>query len=492
MINNNLEGLIDCAQWHALYQKHATVKVVSKKIKYPIFSQNILEFIASYFKPTNAIHLALACGDATRFIDVLQLIQYASEYSWCIDIYILPELEKQWQTFIQDAEVVYPVVFSSDIPLEKNYFCILDCIAPLDTGSLGDAHQALMQVVEAHPSMTISLDLPSGLNPNTGARRSALVVHAQLTLCRYAYFQGLYTGVAQEYIGTCAILTPEWPLVLDFRHYLITTDYLKAIWPTRVAYASKSSYKRVKVIAGQKSMFGASILAGYAALIMGAGWVEVLYQEGLTPPHGQLPEIIWQPIANTSDVLNYIEEGDILVVGPGLGFEKWADDIWALVKTLTNTMVVDASALKHLAKEPCKRDNWVLTPHPGEAAALLGWSVEDVQFDRFKAIQALQKKFGCTCVLKGSGSLIAHEASMDFLCADGNPGMATPGMGDVLSGLIAGCLAQIPDALQATLLAVSLHARAGDRVMQKHPAMIVRPIKLIQELQNHMQDVLCK
>lgn len=492
MISNNLEGLIDCTQWHALYQKHATVKIASKKSKSSIFSQNILEFISRYFKPTTAIHLALACGDETRFLDVLQLIQYACEYSWDIDIFILPELATEWKKFMQHAEVVFPVKFSSDIPLKNPYFCILDCIAPLNESSLSEAHQVLMRAVELHPSMTIALDLPSGLNPNTGARRSPLVIHAQLTLCRYAYFQGLYTGVAQEYIGACAILTPEWPLVLDFKHYLLTTDYLQAIWPARAAYASKASFKRVKVIAGQKSMFGASILAGYAAFIMGAGWVEVLFQEGLTPPYGQFPEIIWQPIAKASEILNHIEERDIVVVGPGLGSEKWADHIWALVKTLTNTMVVDASALKYLAKEPYKRDNWVLTPHPGEAAALLGRSVEDVQFDRFKAIQALQKKFGGTCVLKGSGSLIAHDAQIDFLSADGNPGMATPGMGDVLSGLIAGCLAQMPDPLQATLLAVGLHARAGDRVMQKNPAMIVRPIKLLQELQNHMQDVLCK
>lgn len=492
MINHYLEGLINCAQWHALQKKHATVQIVAKKIKPPIFSQNILEFLASYFKPTDAIHLAVACGDEARFLDVLQLIQYASQKSWMLDVYILPTLAEQWKKFIQNEEMVFPIFFTYDIPLEKAYFCIFDIIAPLEVSSLGKDHQLMIAAVEMHPSIKIALDMPSGLNPDTGAMRSSNVVHADITLCRFAYFQGLYTGVAQAYSQSSAILTPEWPLVLDFHYYLLTREYLTSIWPARLAYASKASFKRVKVIAGQKSMFGASILAGYAALVMGAGWVEVLYQEGLIPPYGQIPEIIWQPIVKAEEILNHIQADDILVVGPGLGSEQWGDTLWSLVKNLPNTMVVDAGALKYLAKDVLKRENWVITPHPGEAANLLGWTVEQVQSDRFQAIHSLQDKFQATCVLKGAGSLVTQDAQHVILSADGNPGMATPGMGDVLSGLIAGCLAQIDDLGQATLLAVGLHAWAGDRVMKRHPAMIVRPMKLIQELQNHMQDVLCK
>lgn len=492
MITNNLEGLIDCSQWHILHQKHATVEVASKKTKHQVFSQNVLEFIASYYKPTQSIHLAVACGDEARFLDILQLIQYASQWSWVIDVYVLSKLAKPWQKWFEKEEIVFPVVFSDEIPSHQNYFCILDCVAPLDLGPLSHEHQNLMQSMEVHPSMKIALDLPSGINPNTGGARGPVVVHAQICLCRYAYFQGLYTGVGQEYVGASAILTPSWPVVMNFHYYLLTPDYLMSLWPQRKAYASKSSFGRVKVIAGQKSMFGASILAAYAALVMGAGWVEVLYQEGLVPPYGQIPEVLWQPIAKYSDISLHIQATDIVIVGPGLGFDQWADDIWSLVKKLPNTMVVDASALKYLAANPFKRNNWVITPHPGEAATLLGWSVEAVQIDRFKAIKTLQNKFGCTCVLKGSGSLITTDGQTVFLCADGNPGMATPGMGDVLSGLIAGSLAQIPNLQTATLFAVGLHARAGDRVMQRHPTMIVRPMKLIQELQNHMQDVLCK
>jgi NAD(P)H-hydrate epimerase len=133
-------------------------------------------------------------------------------------------------------------------------------------------------------------------------------------------------------------------------------------------------------------------------------------------------------------------------------------------------MAVDADALNLLAIEPVQRDNWILTPHPGEAARLLNKTSKDIQADRFAAVKALQQQFGGVVVLKGAGSLVAAAGSPLALCDAGNPGMASGGMGDVLTGAIAGLLAQRQtlktDPAQALAVAarlgVSVHARAAD------------------------------
>jgi NAD(P)H-hydrate epimerase len=125
-------------------------------------------------------------------------------------------------------------------------------------------------------------------------------------------------------------------------------------------------------------------------------------------------------------------------------------------------MVVDADALALLAAKPSRRDDWVLTPHPGEAARMLGVSVDEIQEDRFSAITELQKKYGGVVVLKGSGTLIINTESKIALCSAGNPGMATGGMGDLLTGIIAGLLAQGVSLDESARLGVCLHARAGD------------------------------
>ncbi len=490
MTHKNLDGLIDLSLWHVLQKKHASSSLVSKKSPHQIFSRKVLEFIQQLFEPPPPTRLAVCCGDEARFPEVFALIQHGVAFEWDLDIYVLPSLEKKWLAFIKSLSCVLSIHFSSQLLEEKNYFCVIDCIAPIDESSLDDEYLQMIASVNSKTNLIIALDIPSGLNPNTGYHRQVEVVDANITLCRYAYFQGLYTGVAREYVGAPAILMPEWPMVLDFTSYLLTEEYISSIWPQRQAFAYKGAFKRVKVLAGQKSMFGASVLAAYAALVMGAGWVEVYYQDGIAPPYGELPEIIWHPVSALEEIKQGIEPDDIIIVGPGLGFGDWGQKIWSWVKDLPNTMVVDASALNYLAKENLKRDNWVITPHPGEAAELLGQTPQDIQKNRFNAIQTLQEKYHATVILKGSGTLVLGKKSPILICPLGNAGMATPGMGDVLTGLVAGCLAQMENSFEAASLAVWLHASAGDQVIEQNPAMIVRPKRLIKELQNHMQDFL--
>jgi NAD(P)H-hydrate epimerase len=193
---------------------------------------------------------------------------------------------------------------------------------------------------------------------------------------------------------------------------------------------------------------------------------------------------MWYSQKQDASMLKQIQPEDIVVFGPGLGEDAWAKFVWRMMCSIDNRMVVDASALKFLAQQPSTRPRWILTPHPGEAAILLNTNVAKIQADRFSAIQQLKNLYGAICILKGSGTLVIDDKSHIQVCPQGNPGMASPGMGDVLAGLVAGAWAQGLEPSQAAINAVSLHALCGDAVAQQalnHVALASQVIDYIQK-----------
>jgi NAD(P)H-hydrate epimerase len=167
-------------------------------------------------------------------------------------------------------------------------------------------------------------------------------------------------------------------------------------------------------------------------------------------------------VADVSELSPLLEVANVIAFGPGLGQSDWA---MALFEHLSGDMrpaVWDADALNLLAQQRGTAVNRIITPHPGEAARLLATTIDEVQSDRQAALAALAKQYGGTPVLKGAGSLISSDTGIPWLCTAGNPGMAAPGMGDVLTGIIAALLAQGLAMPQAAATGVELHARAGD------------------------------
>jgi len=153
-----------------------------------------------------------------------------------------------------------------------------------------------------------------------------------------------------------------------------------------------------------------------------------------------------------------------IAIGPGLGRDDWGRMLLEMALAAGRPLVVDADALNLLAEAPVFRDDWVLTPHPGEAARLLDSCVAEIQADRFAAVEQLQRRYGGVAVLKGAGTLVASGGDRrPAVCSDGNPGMASGGMGDVLTGVVAGWLAQGQPLAAAAELAVTLHAAAADK-----------------------------
>jgi NAD(P)H-hydrate epimerase len=158
-----------------------------------------------------------------------------------------------------------------------------------------------------------------------------------------------------------------------------------------------------------------------------------------------------------------VERADVVAIGPGLGQSDWARQALETVLRRRGLRVVDADALNLIAKHgAAAREDWILTPHPGEAARLLSTGTSEVQNDRLAALERLVTRYGGTVILKGAGTLVGARGHIPGLCERGNPGMATAGMGDVLTGAIAGVLAQCPDPWLATRVAVLVHAMSGD------------------------------
>ena len=211
-------------------------------------------------------------------------------------------------------------------------------------------------------------------------------------------------------------------------------------------------------------MPGAMRLAGEACLRVGAGLVTVaVAPENVAAIAAGRPELICLSLADMSVLEEAVSRADVLAVGPGMGRTPWAVAALDIVLRADKPVVVDADALNLIAEGKARaRDSWILTPHPGEAGRLLGVHTDEIQKDRLTALDRLTGRYGGTVVLKGAGTLVGSRNRTPALCERGNPGMASAGMGDVLTGTIAGILAQCQDSWLSAKVGVLVHAMAGD------------------------------
>jgi NAD(P)H-hydrate epimerase len=231
-------------------------------------------------------------------------------------------------------------------------------------------------------------------------------------------------------------------------------------------------------------MPGAAILCGEAALRSGAGRVSV----ATDPDHvmtlvNERPELMARGIESSADLADALQRSDVIAVGPGLGQTDWAKDLMNAVDAFTGLAVWDADALNWLAAHPAQTEQRIITPHPGEAATLLGTTTSEIQADRRAAVTALQHRYGGVVVLKGAGTLVKGADSLIRVSSSGNPGMASPGMGDVLAGIIAALLAQGLGLLDAATAGVELHAQVGDLAARKGERGLLAS-DLLQELRS--------
>lgn len=359
--------------------------------------------------------------------------------------------------------------FEADQPLPD---CELIVDALLGTGLQREVTGLFKQAIEqinTHSANVLAMDIPSGLQADTG-QVCGIAVVADLTVTFIAMKQGLLTGQARQYTGKlqlAELAIPDEVLaqVPTAQHIISQADVKTALKP-RLRHAHKGHHGHSLLIGGTAGMSGAIQLAGTAALRCGSGLVSIATH----PAHAawlnlHRPELMVhaiEPADPAQQLRSLLNKKTALGIGPGLGKDAWAQQLLLLALDAGLPMVIDADALNLLAGMNRRQDNWILTPHPAEAARLLACSTADIEADRVTAARTLQQRFGGVCVLKGAGTLITSEQGVAF-CTSGNPGMASGGMGDVLTGIITALLAQGLDNMTAAQIGVQIHADAADQ-----------------------------
>lgn len=353
----------------------------------------------------------------------------------------------------------------------------------------GDYVLAIHQINRsARPVMAI--DIPSGLCSDSGAILGQ-AVRADMTVTFIGLKQGLFT---HEAVACCGEIIFDGLRVPDDVYEQIpvsgfrtTADDLARLLPPRSPISHKGSFGHLLVVGGDRGMGGAVMMAAQAAGRTGAGLISVATRpEHVAALLTRYPEAMAHGIDNGAALEPLLKRADVVVIGPGLGRGAWGEQLLQQVLAAEKPLVLDADALNLLQqKEYFGRldgQKWIITPHPGEAARLLQCSVESVQKNRFAAVEQLQAIFAGTAVLKGPGTVSCDGDAM-HLCSAGNPGMASGGMGDVLSGIVGAMLAQGLAPIDAARLGVYVHSVAADRCAAEKGCRGLQATDLLAQLQ---------
>jgi NAD(P)H-hydrate epimerase len=316
----------------------------------------------------------------------------------------------------------------------------------------------------------VAVDVPSGLHADSGAVLG-VAASARLTVTVIGRKVGCYLGDGPGHVGHVVFDDLDVPAQAyegtDPAAQLLAEDDVVQALPSRRRVAHKGEHGHVLVVGGGPGMPGAVRLAGEAALRAGAGLVTVAVHPENVGVVATRPELMCVAARGAGDLAAALSRATVVAIGPGLGQGDWARSLLEAVIACGRPLVVDADALNLLAATPRSLDHWVLTPHPGEAARLLGVTTNAVQADRLWAARELQSRYGGTTVLKGAGSIVHGAGGAPRICDRGNPGMAVGGMGDVLTGVIAGIAAQCGSLERAARAGVFVHAQAGDLAARK-------------------------
>ena len=353
-------------------------------------------------------------------------------------------------------------------------------------GELREPYATAVARVNASGLPCLALDIPSGLCADTG-RLWGAAVRADLTVTFIALKLGLFTGAGPDQVGELCFTDLQADAALcaaaPAMAQRLTAGNLQRL-PARPRTTHKGRCGRLLVVGGERGYGGAALLAAQSGLRGGAGMVSLATrEEHVAAALARCPELMVRGLLSSGQLLALLPGHDVLVVGPGLGQGAWGRSLLTAAAQFEGAQVWDADALNLLAAGRVQiRAGAVLTPHPGEAARLLGCSLVEVQDDRPAAALRLAQRYQAVVVLKGAGSLVTDGHTL-CLCEHGHPAMAGPGLGDVLAGLIGALLAQGLAALPASELAVWLHARAGERLGQAGRGLLASElVGVIREL----------
>lgn len=420
----------------------------------------------------NVSRLVFFCGGGNNGGDGYIVAKLALEAGFKTEVFSLPSVSR----LTGDAKLAYEDYITANGEIKEfkeksleNCDLIIDAL--LGTGldrNVGGRYEHVINSINCAGMPVLSIDIPSGIHADTGFPMGT-AVRAHRTVTFIGLKQGLVTGQGPEYCGqlhfsSLGVPDKVWKSQKPSAE-LITFD--RAKFASRRKDSHKGNFGHVLVIGGDKGYTGAVRLAAEAACRVGAGLVSVATRDDHAAMINLMrSEVMCRGAENEEDLQPLLKRATVIAIGPGLGQNLWGEQMLNIAYNQALPLIIDADGLNLLGIQPRYRDNWILTPHPGEAARLLNTTVTEIEKDRFAAAKNIQQQFGGICVLKGPGTIVYESGIMPAVCNKGNPGMATGGMGDVLTGVIAGLLAQGLSMGDAARLGTYIHSAAADEAAE--------------------------
>ena len=409
-------------------------------------------------------------------------------------------------------------ILTAEHSLQHSVFVVDALLGTGLTGPVRPEYHRVISAVNMQDCTVLSVDLPSGLCADTGNILGACI-KADMTVTFIGRKLGLLTNDGPEMAGKLDVADLSVPAAvfdaIESSVGMLNYEQQVRKLPVRNRNGHKNHHGHVLVVGGDQGMAGAAAMAAEAAIYSGAGLVSVAtHPSSVSSLVARRPEIMVKGVTTTDELKEMLSRATVVVVGPGLGVESlgveslgveslgveslgvesldsersWGSKSFNSVLEFELPMVIDADGLNRLSRLPAlsaRRDNWVLTPHPGEARSLLG---KNVQVNRLASVKQLQEKYGGVCLLKGVGTLIATHHNV-CLCPYGNPGMSAAGMGDVLSGVIGGLVAQGLNIEDATCLGAVVHSLAADNIVAKQGERGLLATQLLPEIRSLLNGI---
>lgn len=418
----------------------------------------------------DARRLRVACGSGNNGGDGFVLARLALQAGLDVQV-VLPESTRPRTPLAMRAAAAYAAAGGTEThdpaALDQGEV-LVDALLGIGLDAAPRAPvAALIDALNATAAPVFALDVPSGVDAHRG-HVPGVAVRADRTLQFVAGHAGLRTGAALDHVGELHLDTLQLDVgtyagVAPPRARLLRAPDLQAWLPPRPRDSHKGRSGHVLCVGGDHGGGGAVLLAVEAALRTGAGLASVATRGAHLPAVlARRPEAMVHALDDAATLASLLQRASVVACGPGMGQSAWGAALYAAVLRSGLPRVLDADALNLLAADPASPGDAILTPHPGEAARLLGTTTADVQADRFAAAAALAQRYDCVVVLKGAGSLVAAPGRLPCVLDAGNPGMATGGMGDLLTGTIAALRAQGLDGFDAACAGALLHGLAGD------------------------------
>jgi NAD(P)H-hydrate epimerase len=402
------------------------------------------------------------CGSGNNAGDGFLIAAGLADRGWLVQVVLVGDTEK-----LSDASREAFAVCQNSQAIVQDFegsvlagAVLVDALLGLGIrGDVTSAYRSAIMAINAGSGPVVAVDLPSGLQPDSGDVGTACV-RASITITFLARKVGLYSQDGPDYAGEIMLADLGLPEALLTKHAAKVLRVLDAPrLPARQNKAHKGHFGHLLVVGGNTGFGGAGLLASEAAVRSGAGLVSVVSREAHRSGFlARCPEVMFRGVTETDDITDLLDRVQAVVLGPGLGQDAWAQNLYRQVIAAGKPLVLDADGLNLLAQAPVPLLDCIMTPHPLEAARLL--RRDQVDPDRLAVVGQLQSEYGAVVVLKGAATLVASNSGIAINVL-GGPAMATAGMGDVLSGLLGALLAQGEPLSRAAELGVAHHGRAA-------------------------------